>query len=590
MIRISPETLKLKIMAGGKETPRQKMIGMMYLVLTALLALNVSKTILDAFVAIEDNIQVSNENEVLRGEEKRLELRESAQSTEPAVSKKAMALLKTAEEIDRITAAEIGKIDRLKMDILRECGEDVDHLGKNGHIVYEKFADPLRPARLKLEFVEGKDKYDEPMRILIGDDITNPGAAGKKLWNDYLTYRNKLTELLASSNQVDGKRWYFKAPDIRSFSSQRELMKRIGNAIDASEVHPDDREMIRKIYASLTKQERSTVNDVKNVHWIGKTFDHAPSVAAIASLSSMQKEILTARADAISLIRGRISTGDFSFNRIMPLAYGPEVINQGEEAEIQVLMAAYDSDRDPKVVVSGGTLRETKEGKGFVNVKGSGSEMKLTGTITVVNKSGIPKTLPWEKTIRVMKPSGVVSLPKLNVLYRNYPNMIAATASGYEETVVAGSSGLGIKKSGDGYIGTISTSARTATITVSGRNRGTGKTQALGTYTFRVSNLPPPAAWLGTVPSGTVSVAQLRSMTSVFVKYPPEILLDATFSASSWTMQVGKNPAEFSGSGSALTEKARSALKQAKPGDKISITVKYKGPVSGTAAIILTVI
>ena len=35
-------------MAGYKETPRQKMISMMYLVLTALLALNVSKEILDA--------------------------------------------------------------------------------------------------------------------------------------------------------------------------------------------------------------------------------------------------------------------------------------------------------------------------------------------------------------------------------------------------------------------------------------------------------------------------------------------------------------------------------------------------------------
>ena len=43
-------------MAGGKETPRQKMIGMMYLVLTALLALNVTKEILDAFIAIEKNI------------------------------------------------------------------------------------------------------------------------------------------------------------------------------------------------------------------------------------------------------------------------------------------------------------------------------------------------------------------------------------------------------------------------------------------------------------------------------------------------------------------------------------------------------
>ena len=36
-------------MAGGKETPRQKMIGMMYLVLTALLALNVSSAVLEKF-------------------------------------------------------------------------------------------------------------------------------------------------------------------------------------------------------------------------------------------------------------------------------------------------------------------------------------------------------------------------------------------------------------------------------------------------------------------------------------------------------------------------------------------------------------
>ena len=54
-------------MAGGKETPRQKMIGMMYLVLTALLALNVSKSILDAFVNIEENIQVGNITEHMRG-------------------------------------------------------------------------------------------------------------------------------------------------------------------------------------------------------------------------------------------------------------------------------------------------------------------------------------------------------------------------------------------------------------------------------------------------------------------------------------------------------------------------------------------
>ena len=47
-------------MAGGKETPRQKMISMMYLVLTALLALNVSVDILDAFAIVNDGLETSN--------------------------------------------------------------------------------------------------------------------------------------------------------------------------------------------------------------------------------------------------------------------------------------------------------------------------------------------------------------------------------------------------------------------------------------------------------------------------------------------------------------------------------------------------
>ena len=47
-------------MSGYKETPRQKMIGMMYLVYTALLAMNVSKDILDAFDTVNAGVQTTN--------------------------------------------------------------------------------------------------------------------------------------------------------------------------------------------------------------------------------------------------------------------------------------------------------------------------------------------------------------------------------------------------------------------------------------------------------------------------------------------------------------------------------------------------
>jgi gliding motility-associated protein GldM len=47
---------------AGKQTPRQKMIGMMYLVLTALLALNVQKEVLNAFVIVDEGISKMNKN------------------------------------------------------------------------------------------------------------------------------------------------------------------------------------------------------------------------------------------------------------------------------------------------------------------------------------------------------------------------------------------------------------------------------------------------------------------------------------------------------------------------------------------------
>ena len=49
-------------MAAAKLSPRQRMINMMYLVLTALLALNVSKETLDVIVKVDKGFTQTNEN------------------------------------------------------------------------------------------------------------------------------------------------------------------------------------------------------------------------------------------------------------------------------------------------------------------------------------------------------------------------------------------------------------------------------------------------------------------------------------------------------------------------------------------------
>ncbi len=566
-------------MAGGKETPRQKMIGMMYLVLTALLALNVSKSILDAFVAIEENIQIANENEYQRGYEKKTNLKEVAEDkSNPDLQKKAKKLMETVEQIDKITAERIKEIDDLKLQILKECGEDITSVGTKESIIFKKYPDnPLKPIRMKLEHVSGKDKYDEPMHIMIGEDIKSPKGKGLELWNNYNKYRKDLCELIASSVVVEPgqKKFFFKAPDINDFKDMADLNQKIDKAIEASNVNQDDKEAIKKIYGSLTKLERSEVHEVKGVHWIGKTFDHSPSVAALASLSSMQKEILTARADAVALIRNRVGGGEYSFNKIMALAYGPDLANTGDEIEVQVLMAAYDSDKKPEVSVQGATVSEIKDGKGYIRTKVSGSnEMTLKGSITIKNKSGIPKTEPWEKTIKIMKPMGTVSLPDMRVLYRGYQNIVEAVASGYDQTIVSGN-GVTLAKSGQQWIGTPG-AGKKCTITVSGKSSITNKTVNLGTFEFDIKSMPKAEIFWGTAADGDKVTS--RTAKTLYARYGDEIpLTKAKFEVTQWAMSIPGAPKTVTGSGSSLSDEAMRFLKAAPAGSVVSFSCIYSG-------------
>lgn len=574
-------------MAGGKETPRQKMIGMMYLVLTALLALNVSKSILDAFVAIEENIQTANLTELFRGDEKKSELIETAQDkTNPGRAAKADLLSKAVEEIDKMTAKRIKMIDDLKLEILNTCGEDVSSIGKEGSIITIAYntKNPLKPARMNLEFVAGKDKYDEPMQVMgVAEDIKNPKGKGLELWKSYNDFRKELTEKVAATQVISDStdtsgltvlydaKYSFKAPSLNKFKDQKDLSAQIKKAVDASNVHPDDKQSIMDIYASLTKNEKSVVHDLKDVHWVGKTFDHSPSVAAIASLSSLQKEILSARAQAVSLIRLRVGGGEYSFNKIIPLAYGPEVVNNNEEFTVEVLMAAYDSDKQPEVTYEGNKITEVRDGKGYIRTK-LGATKELSGTVSIMNKSGIKKTLPWKKNVTVMKPSGSIELPELNVLYRGYNNIVNITASGYPSGDLSVTNATKSKK-GEGYV-VKPGKGKTSTLTVMGKTVD-GKSVRLKSLDFRVQNLPDPSLFWGGKKSGDKGN---KNSALLQAKYGDGIPLKAEFKIIKWKfLAPGLKGAPPTGAGGSIGS-VSSLIRAVKPGTGISFVCDVKGP------------
>jgi gliding motility-associated protein GldM len=564
-------------MAGGKETPRQKMIGMMYLVLTALLALNVSKAILDAFVAIEANTQKSSITHLDRGNAAKSELAgELADRSNPEKIEKVKYYLGIIDEIDKETAKRIEEIDALKMLLLEKSGEDVKKIAdKNKETIVWKAYDkknPLTPAKLWLQAVQAKDQYDVPMEVMIGEELKSPKGKGLELWNSYNEFRLKITGLLGSY-KVGGKTYTFKPTAINEYKEDNLVL---GKAVDAmiakNKINVnDDAEVLKQLYMELTKPQTVEMEEGM-VHWIGKTFDHSPLVAAIASLTAMQQEILSARATAIAHIKSRVSTGEYSFNKVVALAYGPALANSGDEVEVKVMMAAYDSDNQPEVTGPGSI--SVADGQGIVKLKVSGgNEMKVSGTVAIKKKSGAIKKENWTHTIKIMKPEGTVTLPEMNVLYRGYKNLVTGVASGYDQTVLTGTSNVTLSKTGTTWIGSPG-AGTTAVITVSGKSSITNKTVALGKFEFRVKALPKPSIFVGAVASGGKISTNPGGLNA---GYPPEIPLKAQFSVLDWEASVTGIMGKKKGQGSSL-QGIGSLLGQAKPGSMVIIEAGVRGP------------
>lgn len=566
-------------MAGGKETPRQKMIGMMYLVLTAMLALNVSKSIIEAFCAIDANIQIANDNAWSRGNEKKAELKEVATDpSNPTAQDKAKLMLVAIDKIEEATAKRIKYIDDLKLKLLTDVKEDLTIKGEKA--IIEKAYDvknPAKPAVLNLYNVSNKEDYDAPMRLVgITKSLKAPEGDGIKLWNEYLAFRGEITKIYVESTPkpASGPAYSFKDPNITKYKDMADLKKQVLTALEKSNVPKDEKDQIADLYIALTKNERVLNIDKEELHWVGKTFDHSPVVAALASLSSLQNEILTARANVISWIRNRVGGGEYSFNKVVSLAYGPDLVNANDSLTVEVLMAAFDSDRQPEVTWEDQKITEVRDGKGYVRTKAGAADMKLKGTITIKKKDGSPKTMDWEKEVKVMKPSASLMLPDLMVLYKGYPNKVKGVASGYDQTILNASAGITLVKSGDMYIANVAAGAgKTGTISVSGKSSVSGKTANLGTFTFAIKRLPDPQLFINGKAGGQPVTKNASVITA---GYGPEIPLTVNFTVQSWSLGAEGINGKATGAGTNLS--ARNILVQAASGKKVFVDAKVVGP------------
>jgi gliding motility-associated protein GldM len=165
-------------MAGGKETPRQKMIGMMYLVLLALLALQVSNTVLEKFIFINQSLEhtVTESNAGSSDLVSRIE----QQVTESGNRKDDVAVLTKAREIRDQTQKVLKHIDDIKVQLVDVTGGyDEDQITPKGMKDEETMANLMVNQKKGTELKEMLNGYTQMLQQKAGvkvDPIAYDGA------------------------------------------------------------------------------------------------------------------------------------------------------------------------------------------------------------------------------------------------------------------------------------------------------------------------------------------------------------------------------------------------------------------------------
>ncbi len=522
-------------MAGGKETPRQKLINLMYLVLLALLALQVGAEIMVKFLQLNNSLALFTED----SKHKSADLIETIATkvAERGNKEKEVKALEEAQKLHKLSSDLIAYIDERKQEMIEKSGGMLE--------------DKVTPVGMK--------NVDVASEMFLGDKKGTD--VGKKLEAEMDQY---ITELNKIYNEVN---------------------QHLGGKEDKNH------------YPSMTMDGKEDPNFAKNPEQNKKSFlelafDHTPMIAALAFMTEKQSKVAAYEAEILGKLKGMVGAADFKFDKIEPMATADaKVVAAGTKYKAQLFVTATSSankDEEAKMFKDGRPIT-VKNGMGQIEFKASigGKPNKdglykrsWKGTIKMKDPTGEMKTFEKNFEYFVSKPVIQVQSAAISALYRNCGNalniQVPALGSDYNPSFSV--SGGSLRKGKDkGKIIVIPTSPKVA-ITVSSGG------QKIGTETFGVRLVPKPdimATYRGkevnqktgmTAPGPRSIKMVAKSSDQTFTQNLPK---DSKYRVTKWEaiLARGKRPVsrkQFSQPEGNLTAFAS----QAKPGDRIVIEVK----------------
>ena len=549
-------------MAGGKETPRQKMIGMMYLVLTALLALNVSKEILDAFITINDGLETTKvtydgklnnqygafQASYTENPEKYGPAWEKAQ----VVREKANALVK---HIDLIKAKTIAETEGIPMDQVIAPGP----FGTD--------------TILNLVYVNGKDNYNVNTHIMIGAEASNPLATDDADGNNYraTVLKSDLTEY---------------GQTLKGMITGNPALKA---SLDSLFTYPEK-----------VKDASGTVTN-----WEALNFSSVPLAATTAILSKLQSDVRNAESDVLGNLFADVEASSYKFTQLAPVVIPEKTyVLEGDSFRAKVFLAAYDNTNLPAIdlgpeglELDSGTVKLPEgqaskvevgaDGFGRVALPARGLGDKHWEGIIKFRNPATKAEEPYKFVVdyEVARPSLVVSPIKMNVLYRGIPNPIAISVPGISADALTANISTGsLSKQPDGTYMANVTSGSEAIVSVSANINGASK--SMGQFKFRLKSVPDPVAKFAGKYSydNTAKKSELTAALGVVADLK-DFVFDLNFPVTSFdiTVIMGGDVKTLSSSSNRLTSQQQELLSQVRRNQVVIIeNIKAKAPDGST--------
>ena len=498
---------------AAANSPRQRMINLMYLVFIAMMALNMGKEVLSAFGLMNEKLQTANERYQLTNEAAFAEL-ERKEQEKPEDYKEA---LEKARQVRELSNEYYAYLNTLKEDVMSQASNKTDYqVMDKSDFLDEKFfkTDGLKPEGQK--FLDEINKYRTQLVSLLG---AKDEALKKIIEERFSTGENNKVKD-REGNTVGWVQYNYEGfPYIASVTKFSQLQ---------SDIRQTEQDFYKAMLGEKMKDELSMkhyttlLEQSRGAYYANQQFDGAIVLGRKDNSTKPKRVELTLDGRKLS------------------------------ESEVEVV-----------------------EGKIRLKVNtGNVGEHKIAGTLYYEQDGQETPVEVAQSFTTIPRPNeAVISADKMNVVYRGVVNPMTISMPGVPDNQVTASAPGLSRKSGPNYIMKPNVGSAEVTINVTGTIEGQ---KFSSSKKFRIKDIPKPeGAILRT--TGAVKLAKANILAGELSVAFNDFDFDLSTKVNSFRILVPGQPSVVvQGSRVSASPAAAAAVNRAKKGDIIQISeIRY---------------